>query len=71
MAAKILYTPTEVVLRNPVLRSVWDPQCIGYLVKLKLIKAHETSRYKLVDEQEVLRFFYQNFPKYLQPSPVA
>lgn len=71
MAVKILYTPMEIILRNPVLRSIWDAQSIGYLIKLKLIKAKETSRYKLVDEDEVLRFFYSNFPKYLHPSPVA
>ena len=71
MAAKILYTPTEVMLRNPVLRSIWDAQSIGYLIKLQLIKAKQTSRYNLVDEEEVLRFFYSHFPKYLHPSPVA
>lgn len=71
MAAKILYTPTEVILRNPVLRAIWNPQSIGYLIKLQLIKAKTTSRYKLVDEDEVLRFFYSNFPKFLHHSPVA
>jgi len=71
MAAKILYTPMEIILRNPVLRSIWDAQSIGYLIKLQLIKAKVTSRYKLVDEDEVLHFFYTNFPKYLHPSPVA
>lgn len=71
MAAKILYTPAEVITRNPVLRCIWDAQSIGYLIKLQLIKAEKTSRYKLVDEEEVLRFFYANFPKYLHPSPVA
>ena len=71
MAAKILYTPMEVILRNPVLRNVWNAQSIGYLIKLQLIKATSTSRYNLVDEDEVLRFFYSNFPKYLQHPPVV
>ena len=71
MAKKILYTPSEIVSRNPILRTIWNAQSIGYLIKLQLIKAVNTSRYNLVDEDEVLRFFYSNFPKFLHHSPVA
>ncbi len=71
MATKVLYTPSEIVSRNPILRTIWNAQSIGYLIKLQLIKAVKTSRYNLLDEDEVLRFFYSNFPKFLHHSPVA
>ena len=61
----ILYTPQEIINRNPILKEVWTAQSIGYLIKCQLFKAVKTSRYNLLDEKEVLKFFYTNFPEYI------
>lgn len=66
MKNKILYTPTEIINRNPRLRKVWDAQQIGYLFKLQLVNGERRSRYALLDEDDVLRLFYFRFPKYVQ-----
>lgn len=66
MKKKILYTPTEIINRNPRLRQVWTAQEIGYLFKLQLVSGERRSRYALIDEDEVLRLFYYRFPKYMQ-----
>ena len=66
MKTKILYTPTEIINRNPRLRQVWTAQEIGYLFKLQLVNGERRSRYALIDEDEVLRLFYYRFPKYMQ-----
>ena len=62
----MLYTPTEIIKRNPRLRTVWSAQEIGYLFKLQLVNGERRSRYALVDEDDVLRLFYFRFPKYVQ-----
>jgi hypothetical protein len=62
----MLYTPTEIIKRNPRLRTVWSAQEIGYLFKLQLVNGERRSRYALVDEDDVLRLFYFRFPKMMQ-----
>lgn len=66
MKKKILYTPAEIINRNPRLRQVWNAQYIGYLFKLQLVNGERRSRYALIDEDDVLRLFYFRFPKYVQ-----
>ena len=66
MKQKILYTPSEIISRNPCLRKVWNAQQIGYLFNLQLVNGERRSRYALLDEDDVLRLFYFRFPKYLQ-----
>ena len=66
MKKKILYTPTEIIKRNPRLQMVWNAQQIGYLFNLQLVNGERRSRYALVDEDDVLRLFYFRFPKMMQ-----
>lgn len=66
MKNKILYTPTEIINRNPRLRQVWNAQQIGYLFKLQLVNGERRSRYSLVDEDDVLRLFFFRFPSLAQ-----
>ena len=67
----MLYTPTEIVQRNPILaRKHWTAQNIGQLLAMQLISG-KRGRVALVDESSVLRLFYTNFPSLLQPSPLA
>lgn len=65
------YTCAEVMRRNPILSKRWTAQTIGYLFKYQLIKGIKKARYNLIDEDSVLRLFYQTFPSLLHPSPVA
>lgn len=67
----MLYTPTEIIERNPVLgRKNWTAQNIGQLLKMQLISG-KPGRVALIDEGSVLRLFYTNFPSLLQPSPLV
>ena len=67
----IMYTPTEIIQRNPVLgRMNWTAQNIGQLLKMQLISG-KPGRVALIDESSVLRLFYTNFPTLLQPSRLA
>ena len=66
MKQNILYTPTEIITRNPRLKKVWTAQDIGYLFKLQLVDGERRSRYALLNEDDVLRLFYFRFPKFVQ-----
>lgn len=62
----ILYTPAEIIIRNPVLkRAKWTAQSIGYLFKLQLVRGEKRSRFNLIDENDVMKLFYFSFPEYL------
>lgn len=63
---KILYTPSEIINRNPILKKVnWTAQSIGYLFKLQLVKGERRSRFSLIDEDDVLKIFYTHFPSFI------
>lgn len=63
----MLYTPLEIIQRNPILKKKnWTAQTIGYLFKYQLISGKKTSRYALINEDDVLRLFYFRFPSLMQ-----
>ena len=62
----ILYTPAEIIIRNPILKRVkWTAQSIGYLFKLQLVRGEKRSRFNLIGETDVMKLFYFTFPQYL------
>lgn len=66
-----LYTPSEIVERNPILRRMnWTAQRIGQLFVMQLVSGIK-GRYALIDENSVLRLFYSHFPNLMQTTPVA
>lgn len=67
----ILYTPSEIVERNPILAKMqWTAQRIGQLLSMQLISGKK-GRYALIDENSVLRLFYSHFPNLMQTTPFA
>lgn len=68
----MLYTPSEIVERNPILKlKNWTAQRLGQLLAMELVSGKKGGRVALIDEQDVLRLFYTNFPKLLQTTPLA
>jgi len=66
-----LYTPSEIVERNPILRRMnWTAQRIGQLFVMQLVSGVK-GRYALIDENSVLRLFYSHFPNLMQTTPLA
>ena len=66
-----LYTPSEIVERNPILRRKnWTAQRIGQLLVMQLVSGVK-GRYALIDENSVLRLFYSHFPNLMQTTPLA
>ena len=62
MKQKFLYTPSEIISRNPRLAKVWNVRDIGYLYMLKLVAGRKTKHNTMLDEEDVLRIFYFRFP---------
>lgn len=62
MKMKFLYTPTEILSRNPKLAKVWNARDIGYLFMLKLVAGRKTKHNTVLDEDDVLRVFFFRFP---------
>lgn len=67
----LLFTPAEIIRRNPFLKKKWTAQSIGYLFKLQIVKGVRKSRFALVDESDVLKIFFFSFPSFLQGLPVV
>ena len=68
----MLYTPSEIVERNPILKlKNWTAQRLGQLLAMELVSGKKGGCVALIDEQDVLRLFYTNFPKLLQTTPLA
>lgn len=68
---KTLYTATEIVKRNPLIKSKWTAADIGYLFKMQIVKGEKRQRYNLINEDDVLRIFYISFPSFIHHLPVA
>lgn len=62
MKQKFLYTPAEIIQRNPKLARVWNAQQIGYLFLLQLVSGRKNKHNTLLDEDDVLRVFFFRFP---------
>lgn len=62
MKYKLLYTPAEIISRNPKVAQVWNAQQVGYLLHLKLVAGRKTKHNTLLDEDDVLRIFFYRFP---------
>ncbi len=67
----ILYTPSEIIERNPVLKKKnWTAQKVGQLFAMQLVSGTR-GRVALIDENDVLRIFYFAFPSLMQGTRVS
>lgn len=69
---KLLYTPSEIIQRNPVLsKKNWTAQRVGQLFAMQLVSGVNAGRVVLIDEDDVLRLFFFRFPSLMHPTPLV
>lgn len=50
---KEYFTPTQILIRNPRFKKIWDCRALGYLLMLKLVRGKKLKRGCLINESDV------------------
>lgn len=58
---KDYFTPTQILIRNPRFKKIWDCRALGYLLMLKLVRGKKLKRGCLISETDTIELFNYAF----------